>query len=61
MDKELFYWKTRCEHAEEFIKLSPCDPDITTAQKEAYGKWKIYHDNESWGGFKHIKKEKKVG
>lgn len=34
------YWKHRCEAAELFIKKSPCDPDITKEQIEAYAHWK---------------------
>jgi hypothetical protein len=29
----------RCEAAENYISLSPCDPDITVEQSEAYAKW----------------------
>lgn len=33
------YWRERCLAAEVFIKESPCDPDITATQIEAYNKW----------------------
>lgn len=33
------YWKERCLAAEDFIKASPCDPDITPAQVKAHEKW----------------------
>lgn len=33
------YWRERCLAAELFIKESPCDPDITKEQIEAYSKW----------------------
>lgn len=33
------YWRKRCLAAEEYIKESPCDPDITNEQAEAYFKW----------------------
>jgi hypothetical protein len=39
------YWKQRCLAAEDFIEKSPCDPDITDAQTEAYEKWKLIRDN----------------
>lgn len=39
MNKEIEYWKTRCELAEKYIKESPCDPDITDSQITAYHNW----------------------
>lgn len=39
LNEEVIYWKTRCELAEAFIKASPCDPDITSKQIEAYQKY----------------------
>ena len=36
---ELKYWISRCEAAETYIHFSPCDPDITDDQCEAYAKW----------------------
>jgi hypothetical protein len=36
------YWRTRCELAEAFIEESPCDPDVTKAQAEAYQEWKAF-------------------
>lgn len=39
-DEKETYWKTRCELAEHYIKLTPCDPDIYPDQLEAYRKWK---------------------
>ena len=33
------YWKNRCLLAEVYIKESPCDPDITTKQLDAYIEW----------------------
>ena len=42
MEKELAYWKKRCELAEEFIEESPCDPDITSEQIKAYDEWQRY-------------------
>jgi hypothetical protein len=40
------YWKRRCEAAEKFIEKSPCDPDTTSAQLEAYKKWQALKSNE---------------
>ena len=37
--EEKEYWKKRCELAEQYIKYSPCDPDITKEQYKAYWKW----------------------
>lgn len=37
------YWKRRCKAAEKFIKESPCDPDITSKQIEAYNEWLNSH------------------
>jgi len=34
------YWKTLCQLAEDCLEKSPCDPDITSEQIEA---WKAYH------------------
>jgi hypothetical protein len=49
------YWKKRCEAAEKFIEKSPCDPDTTSAQLEAYKKWQAlksnppeYNQDEEW-------------
>jgi hypothetical protein len=33
------YWYNRCYQAEFFIDKSPCDPDITQEQIEAYRLW----------------------
>ena len=41
LSSELEYWKQRCELAEKFIEESPCDPDITTEQADAW-------DNYQW-------------
>lgn len=50
INKELLdlmkYWKKRCELAEVFIYESPCDPDITNEQIEAYNNWKNFKDND---------------
>ena len=40
---DLDYWKERCLLAEAYISESPCDPDITAEQLEAYNKWKASH------------------
>ncbi|WP_346236723.1 hypothetical protein ABDK00_014170 [Niabella insulamsoli] len=40
-DNELEYWRKRCLLAEEVIRASPCDPDITLAQLKAAKK---YHE-----------------
>lgn len=37
--KELEYWKRRCQAAEKCIENSPCDPDITPSQIEAFKEW----------------------
>ncbi len=36
----LEYLSKRCQAAENYIDASPCDPDITDAQIEAYRDWK---------------------
>lgn len=36
------YWKKRCELAEEYIEKSPCDPDITAQQYEAFIAWEEF-------------------
>lgn len=33
------YWRKRCTAAENFIKESPCDPDITQDQIKAHTVW----------------------
>lgn len=38
---EADYWSTRCELAETCNEESPCDPDVTPSQIEA---WKRYHE-----------------
>jgi len=38
----LEYWKKRAELAEKYISESPCDPDITTEQLNAYLQWQEY-------------------
>jgi hypothetical protein len=35
------YWKLRCQLAEDCLEKSPCDPDITSEQIDA---WKAYHE-----------------
>jgi len=42
---ELVYWRQRCIAAEVFIKESPCDPDITKSQINAYTKWQELNKN----------------
>ena len=37
---EVYYWKTLCQLAEDCLEKSPCDPDITSEQIEA---WKADH------------------
>ena len=37
---EAEYWKRRCELAEAINEASPCDPDITERQVEA---WRLYY------------------
>lgn len=37
--KDLEYWKQRCEAAERYISVSPCDPDITEEQFRAHSEW----------------------
>lgn len=39
VDCEL-YWKHRCEAVEDFVRKSPCDPDIYEDQIKAYAYWK---------------------
>ena len=34
------YWKLRCQLAEDCLEKSPCDPDITNEQIQA---WNEYH------------------
>lgn len=36
------YWQVRCALAEKFIDESPCDPDITKEQTEAWAKYQDY-------------------
>ena len=38
---DLAYWKERCLLAEDYISKSPCDPDITPEQLEAYNEWRL--------------------
>jgi hypothetical protein len=40
------YWKERCLAAEEYINLSPCDPDIYEEQLISYYYWKELVKNE---------------
>lgn len=40
------YWKERCELAEEYIKYSPCDPDINDKQLNAWKKYKGFIETE---------------
>lgn len=44
----LDYWMKRCIAAELFIAKSPCDPDITKEQIEAYKIWQAFKDTEEW-------------
>ena len=39
LSRQLDYWKTRCMRAEEYIKESPCDPDIYEEQRLACKRW----------------------
>lgn len=41
-DQSHKYWKERCELAEECIRVSPDDPDVTTEQIDAHAKWTDY-------------------
>ena len=36
------YWKARCILAEEIIEQTPCDPDITEAQRLAWLRYKDF-------------------
>lgn len=36
------YWEKRCLAAEKYIDKSPCDPDITDEQIDAYNEWKEF-------------------
>lgn len=38
----LEYWKKRCELAEAIVEASPCDPDITVAQINAFSSYKFF-------------------
>lgn len=40
------YWKKRCELAENYIELSPCDYDVHEEQYAAYNKWLNFKNNE---------------
>ena len=42
MAEKIEYWKRRCELAEKFIELHPCDPDIFPDPYESYRDWKIF-------------------
>jgi len=44
---ELEYWKQRCLMAERFIDESPCDPDITPEQINAYANWQYFVNQEN--------------
>jgi hypothetical protein len=39
--EEKFYWKLRCQLAEDYIKKSPIDLDINAEQLIAYQYWQI--------------------
>jgi hypothetical protein len=39
--EEKFYWKLRCQLAEDYIHKSPIDPDINAEQIIAYQYWQI--------------------
>ena len=39
--EEKFYWKLRCQLAEDYIQKSPIDPDINAEQIIAYQYWQI--------------------
>lgn len=41
------YWKQRCLLAEKFIEESPCDPDITHAQMDAYKAYNEFLNTKS--------------
>lgn len=43
--RKLEYWKKRCGLAERYLEESPCDPDITKKQMEAYLKYKQFLTN----------------
>lgn len=34
------YFEKRCKAAEKYIKESPCDPDITNKQWDAWNEWR---------------------
>lgn len=38
------YWEKRCALAENYISLSPCDPDIYEEQFEAYKEWNKFKE-----------------
>jgi hypothetical protein len=41
------YWMQRCELAEAYIKETPCDPDTTPEQANAWTAWMDFiKDNE---------------
>lgn len=42
LGNEVDYWKSRCLAAENFIKESPCDSNITEAQREAHSEWLFF-------------------
>lgn len=44
MTEQETYWKNRCQLAEAYIDESPCDPDITAAQGNAYRAWNKVKD-----------------
>jgi uncharacterized protein YqcC (DUF446 family) len=45
--KRLQYWRTRSELAEAFIRETPCDPDTTPEQANAWTAWMDFiKDNE---------------
>lgn len=41
---DLKYWKHRCHLAEDYIKESPCDPDIYPEQLEAHMEWQKFKE-----------------
>lgn len=44
----LVYWQERCAQAERCIKVSPCDPDVTSEQIQEHKLWNAFVEMEAY-------------